>query len=56
MLKWKLKLSVGIEPLDLQHRYCIDLLNRISEELDGPDKEYQARLIDELYKFTQLHI
>ena len=55
MLKWKHKLSVGIEPIDLQHRYFIGLLNRISEELDGPDKEYQARLIDELYKFTQLH-
>jgi len=55
MLKWKRKLSVGIEPLDLQHRYFIGLLNRISEELDGPDKEYQSRLIDELYKFAQLH-
>jgi len=55
MLKWKRKLSVGIEPIDLQHRYFVGLLNRISEELDGPDKEYQARLIDELYNFARLH-
>jgi len=48
-------MSVEIESLDLQHRYFIGLINRIAEELDGPDKEYQARLIDELYKFTKMH-
>jgi len=55
MLEWSAKLSVGIESIDLQHHYFIDLLNRLSIELEGDDTEYQALLIDELASFARQH-
>ena len=55
MLKWDSKLSVGIESIDLQHHYLIDLISRLSLELEGGDTEYQAALIDELSSYTKQH-
>lgn len=55
MLKWDPKLSVGVESIDLQHHYLIDLIERLSHELEGDDAEYQAALIDELAGFTKQH-
>ncbi len=55
MLEWDQKLSVGVENIDLQHRYFIDLINRLSIELAGQDKDYQAKLIDELSGYTRQH-
>jgi len=55
MLEWDQKLSVGVENIDLQHRYFIDLIGRLSIELAGQDKDYQAKLIDELSGYTRQH-
>jgi len=55
MLEWDQKLSVGVENIDLQHRYFIDLIGRLSIELAGQDKDYQAKLIDELSSYTRQH-
>jgi len=55
VLKWDQKLSVGVESMDLQHRYFIDLLNRLVLELEGSDTEYQVRLIDELSGYAKQH-
>ncbi len=55
MLEWNQKLSVGVESIDLQHRYLLDLINRLSIELEGHDSAYQARLIDELGSYARQH-
>ena len=55
MLESNKKLSVGIESIDLQHQYLVDLINRISLELKGSDTDYQASLIDELGGYARVH-
>jgi len=55
MLLWNDNFSIGIEGIDLQHRYFIDLLNRLSLELKDSDAAYQAKLIDELASYAKQH-
>ncbi len=55
MLEWNQALSVGIEGIDLQHRYFVDLIGRLSVELEGKDPAYRTRLINELGSYAQLH-
>ena len=56
MIKWSERHCVGVESIDLQHRYFIDLINRLSCELEHPDdREYQRMLLDELCQFAQIH-
>ena len=55
MLSWDDGFSIGIESIDLQHRYFIDLISRLSLELKGSDTAYQAKLIDELASYAKQH-
>jgi len=56
VIRWKPCLSIGIEAVDLQHRYLIDLINRLDDELLEPkDKIYSAKLVDELIQFVRMH-
>ncbi|MCF6354184.1 MAG: hemerythrin family protein [Candidatus Polarisedimenticolaceae bacterium] len=55
MLAWDQKWSVGVEGIDLQHRYFIDLINRIYAETEARDTTHQTRLINELGSYTQQH-
>ena len=37
LLQWKDEYSVGIDAVDYEHKQLIDLINRLSEELDAKD-------------------
>ncbi len=55
VLDWNQTLSIGVEGIDLQHRYFVDLIHRLSIELEEGDAAYRARLINELGSYAQLH-
>jgi hemerythrin len=53
---WKPEYETGVEEIDLQHHYFVDLINRLSRLLSKTeDKAYQARLLSELTKYAQFH-
>lgn len=56
-LLWKPEFDIGIEEIDLQHRYFLRLINRIGDELSTtkPDEPYFDRLLDELFKYAAFH-
>ncbi len=55
MHAWDQEWTVGVASIDLQHRYFIDLINRIYAEIESQDAAHQTRLINELGGYTQLH-
>lgn len=55
-LEWKPEYETGVEEIDLQHRYFMTLINRLSAELDScDDANYRRRLLDELAKYAVFH-
>jgi hemerythrin len=55
-LNWKADYATGVEEIDLQHRYFMELINRLSTELDGcVDEIYRKRLLNELVKYASFH-
>jgi hemerythrin len=55
-LNWKEEYATGVEEIDLQHRYFMGLINRLSTELDGcVDEIYRKRLLNELVKYASFH-
>ena len=55
-LEWKASFETGIEDVDLQHHYFINLVNRISTDLcTTPDPEYRERLVNELINYAHFH-
>ena len=55
-LNWKEEYATGVEEIDLQHRYFMGLINRLSTELDHCDDEsYRKRLLNELVKYASFH-
>lgn len=55
-LEWKAEYETGVEEIDLQHRYFMSLINRLSAELDScEDANYRRRLLDELAKYAVFH-
>jgi hemerythrin-like metal-binding protein len=55
-LEWSSKMETGIEVIDLQHQFLIELIGRIQETfLKAKDKNQKSRLIRELQKFMDFH-
>lgn len=53
---WIPDFETGVEEIDLQHHYFVDLINRLSRLLPRTeDRAYQARLLSELIKYAQFH-
>ena len=55
-LNWKHDYDLGIEDIDFQHHYFLNLINRLSEELNVvTSAERQAALIAELNAYARFH-
>ena len=55
-LYWVSEFEVGNEWVDLQHRYFLDLINRIGKSFkETNDDEYKRKLIIELHKYADFH-
>ena len=55
-IKWESGFETGNEYVDLQHRYFVDLINRVEKNFkDTDDNAYKEKLIDELRKYADFH-
>lgn len=55
-LYWVSEFEIGNEYVDLQHRYFLDLINRIGKNFrETNDDDYKRRLITELHKYADFH-
>jgi len=55
-LAWKASFETGIEDVDLQHHYFVNLVNRVSTDLcTTTDPEYRERLVNELINYAHFH-
>jgi hemerythrin len=55
-LYWVSEFEIGNEYVDLQHRYFLDLINRIGKNFkETNDDDYKRRLIIELHKYADFH-
>lgn len=55
-LHWKQDYETGVREIDLQHRFFMDLINRMHEELQGStDADYRAALFEELSNYARFH-
>jgi hemerythrin len=55
-LHWQLDFATGNEYVDLQHRYFVDLINRVEINFrETNDVVYKKKLITELRKYADFH-
>jgi len=55
-LYWVAEFEIGNEYVDLQHRYFLDLINRIGKNFrETNDDDYKRKLIIELHKYADFH-
>ena len=55
-LYWVSEFEIGNEYVDLQHRYFLDLINRIGKNFrENDDDDYKRKLIVELHKYADFH-
>ena len=55
-LEWQLDFETGNEYVDLQHRYFVDLINRVGINFrETKDAAYKEKLISELGKYADFH-
>jgi len=55
-LEWQLDFETGNEYVDLQHRYFVDLINRVGINFrETNDATYKEKLISELRKYADFH-
>ena len=55
-LEWQLDFETGNEYVDLQHRYFVDLINRVGINFrETNDVVYKEKLISELRKYADFH-
>lgn len=53
---WKNEFNVGIEDMDAQHRYFLELVRRIEMLVDNDDAEgKEEKLLGELARYTRYH-
>ena len=57
LMQWTPAMSVGLEPLDQDHRRLIDIINRLAENAgSGEDKEEQVRqCLYALMRYAETH-
>ena len=56
VIDWNQKYDLGVEDIDLQHHFFLNLINRLSKDLltsNNPD--YQLSLISELNAYASFH-
>ena len=55
-LHWQAAYDTGVEEIDLQHRYFMALINRLTAELAAcDDPKYRQGLLNELAKYAAFH-
>ncbi|MDO9005003.1 MAG: bacteriohemerythrin [Aquabacterium sp.] len=54
-LVWREQLSVGNEVIDSDHRYLIDIVNRIEESLGNKNRKELIAGVDSLGNYSQQH-
>jgi len=55
-LEWQTDFETGNEYVDLQHRYFVDLINRVETNFrEADDVAYKEKLISELKKYADFH-
>lgn len=55
-LEWKSNYELGIEDIDFQHHFFLNLINRLSDELkETVDHDYQVSLLSELNAYVRFH-
>jgi hemerythrin len=56
IIEWQSKYEVGIEDIDFQHHFFLNLINRLAGELTkSDDLEYKSDLISELNAYARFH-
>ena len=55
-LEWESEFETGNEYVDLQHRYFLNLINRIRKNFrETNDVDFKGKLISELKKYADFH-
>jgi len=55
-LEWAKEFEIGNEFVDIQHRYFLDLINRIGKAFkETADEAHKRRLWTEFYKYADFH-
>ncbi|HRY14473.1 MAG: hemerythrin family protein [Leptospiraceae bacterium] len=55
-IEWKNDYEIGIEDIDFQHHFFLNLINRLSNELATVDDlNYREALINELSAYARFH-
>ena len=55
-IAWEPRFELGVEDIDFQHHYFLDLVNRIAGELgESADHGYQDALLAELNAYARFH-
>jgi hemerythrin-like metal-binding protein len=56
VMDWSQKYDLGIEDIDLQHHFFLNLINRLSKNLlESNNPDYQLSLISELNAYANFH-
>ncbi len=56
LLTWSADYELGVEEIDLQHRYFLSLINRLHHELQNSgNHEHQVALFSELNAYAKFH-
>lgn len=56
LIEWNSSYELGIEDIDFQHRYFLNLINRLAFELSQTENsEYRCALIAELNAYARFH-
>ncbi len=55
-IDWQAKYELGVEDIDFQHHFFLNLINRLAVELNqSNDKQYSGSLIAELNAYARFH-
>lgn len=55
VLPWRDEYALGVEAIDLQHHYFLNLINRFIRQLAVIDRAFQQRLFNELDAYARFH-
>ena len=56
LLEWSSEFELGVEEIDLQHRYFLMLINRLHQALlGGENHAFQVSLLKELNAYAKFH-